>query len=154
MREPFFAVGYFEGMTGRLVFLRKVQFRGRQDPAFFRKILRKFHSEFPKARTAGRFQVPPRPKFETEKKTPAGPPFFASPDEILPGLHSINRMGILRGKGGIPFTKTPSADRLGTRLLSSETPVRIIGSRNVYTKIVLENGDIGWVPTSAVWIKK
>ncbi|MCZ7587213.1 MAG: hypothetical protein M5R36_29880 [Deltaproteobacteria bacterium] len=156
LRTSFLAVGYFEGATGHLVYFDAVPVGGKQEEKTFRKLFKNMNDWVPKhAETGPYFRVPPIPVYETNNDDPSdNPPFWAPDGEVLPGTGPINIMGVLRGQGGISFQSELGVRRLGNVRLPPGTPVRVIGYRSVYTKVVLRDGAVGWVPTQSVWIRK
>jgi hypothetical protein len=154
LRTSFLAIGYFEAMTGRMVYCHKELLGGEPEIGALKRIFKTAQAPFPPARQgAARFEVPPIPKYEGIKSD-QGIPMGIPAGEILPGTDLINVIAIVKGKGGVPFTKNPLPSRLDTRLIPSGSEVRILGYQGVYTKVILQDGSIGYVPSAAVWIKK
>lgn len=147
----FLAVGYFEGATGRLVHYNMlIMPKGLPRNAFESALLR-FHTNFPEARYGGRFTVPPPPRLGAAKSAPG---YIAIPRAPrVKGMRQVDYQAILRQRGGVSMSERPGTG-LNTVNLPSGTTARVIGTMGIYSKIILDDGRIGWVATSTVWIKK
>lgn len=151
---PVLAVAYYEGNSGKLVFFRRtVEWKKAKEAAVV-SALKDLHDGFPKARVGGRFTVPPLPRFDSSKKDEddSALAFFAQGSDVDAGFES-QRLGVIKSRTPVPFSSVPTANRNDTSMIAPNTVVRIIGRHSIYTKVVLRDGRVGWVPTDSVWLR-
>ncbi len=159
VRTPLIAVGYFEGMTGKLVFMHSETFpdslnnKTDKEIKTTEKTLLGFHADFPFVRVGGRFDVPPPPKMTTARDIAAAMPL--QPDAYYEqDMTSENFFAIVRMHGGVPFFDRPIPNRPPLKLLPSGAKVNVLGRKPDYFKVMLSDGYVGWIPADALWIKK
>ncbi|MCB9477282.1 MAG: hypothetical protein H6685_10450 [Deltaproteobacteria bacterium] len=153
LKAPYVSAAYFEAVTGKLVYFVKAPIEGKQKIGDFEKELKRAHKDFPEARVARRFAVPPMPEFDSIAKVAAAKctPFSAPTGAAQPGF--AVRMGVLQARGGIPFRQSPD-DRFSTRMLPPGTQVKVIGYEGAYSKVVLQDCSVGWSPSSQILIRR
>ncbi len=151
---PVLAIAVYEGNSGKLVFFRRMIEWKKQKEAVFASTLKDLHDGFPKARVGGRFTVPPLPRFDSSKKEDGDDAlsFFAQGSDVESGFES-QRLGVIKSRTPVPFSSMPTANRNDTSMIAPNTVVRIIGRHSIYTKVVLRDGRVGWVPTDSVWLR-
>lgn len=154
LESPLLAVAYYQADTGKLVYFHKRTTWKKQKENVFYSAVHDLHKDFPKARVGGRFAYPPAPRFDTSKSKPGADDsgFFVDSGAVMPGFETM-RFGVIQARGPVPFSKTPTANRADTVLISPGTTVRVIGNQSIYTKVVLKDGRVGWVPTDSVWVR-
>ncbi len=149
-KSAFVAVGYFEGMTGKLVYsnILPLEAKKKTNPA---KTLARFHENFPEARVGSRFEVPPPTEYASSNSSFKLIKLDAADDE---GSNKVNFSAILSKKGGIPLYRRPDLNYRTEYIVPTGTMVNVIATKSIFSKVVLPDGTIGWVSTDAVWVRK
>ncbi len=146
-------MGYFEGMTGKLVYSNILPLGEKQKTKVLVKNLDQIHTNFPDARAASRFEIPPPPEYSSKSYKPAKV-IAIIPGAAEEGVLKLNYAAFLSKKGGIPFFTKPDMNHRAGFLIPTGTMVNVIGKKSVFSKVILPDGRVGWVPTDSVWVRK
>ncbi len=151
-KSPFIAIGYFEGMTGKLVYSNFLPIGKNQQTKDLTKNFEQFHMNFPIARVASRFEIPPPPEYT--KKIYRAPDAISINNDEEKGVTRLNFQAFISQGGGVPLYSKPDINFRVDYMSPSGTMVNVIGKKSIFSKVILPDGRVGWVPTTAVWVKK
>jgi hypothetical protein len=151
-KAPFIAIGYFEGMTGKLVYSNFLPISKNQKTKDLAKNFAQFHINFPIARVASRFKIPPPPEYTKKVFHPLDAITLNSDEEE--GVTRLNFAAFISQGGGVPFYSKPDINFRVDFMAPAGTMVNVIGKKSIFSKVILPDGRVGWVPTDTVWVRK
>ena len=151
-KSPFIAIGYFEGMTGKLVYSNILPLGEKQKGKLLKKNIEQIHMNFPQIRAASRFEVPPPPEYTGDGE-------LIQTIKVIPeyeeeGVVKLNYVAFLTKSGGIPLFDKPDMNYRNEYMIPTGTMVNVIGKKSIFSKVILPDGRVGWVPTDTVWVRK